>query len=409
MFEKLFENRSDEQKSNTTDWTLLTANDLLTTSKSQDLYYCRCLNALGNSIAKIPIEIKKDGENGREDFNTFYLNDVLRLRMSNYFTPFETIKSFIMTAKDKGRAGLYIVRENGFVRALLPVQVSAITVDDVGILSNSLNKILVTFSFDSMSYDCLDKDIILLRDNTFNDPFRGKNNDSYVNKSVDTNVEALKYQAKLFKGGMTNKAVIQLSSDIKEESELKRIQRKFSRLLSANTDGEDGSNRIFTIPAGYSLTPINLKLVDSQFAELKLQGKQDICNAIGVPLKLVDGTITEDEMNNYYSNEIQPQITHLEQEFNYKLLLPSERSQGIVIRFNLQAVLRTSLQKQMEIITGYVKNGVYTPNEGREFLNKPRVIGGDEITLPSGQITLSQLLEGKASWQKGNDSNGKEE
>lgn len=409
MFEKLFENRSDERKSNTTDWTLLTANDLLTTSKSQDLYYCRCLNVLGNSIAKIPIEIKKDGENGRENYNGFYLNNVLRLRMSNYFTPFETIKNFIMTAKDKGRAGLYIVRENGFVKALLPVQVSAITVDDVGILSNSLNKILVTFSFDSMSYDCLDKDIVLLRDNTFNDPFRGKNNDSYVNKSVDTNVEALKYQAKLFKGGMTNKAVIQLASDIKEESELKKIQRKFSRLLSANSDGEDGSGRVFTIPAGYTLTPINLKLADSQFAELKLQGKQDICNAVGVPLKLVDGTITEDEMNNYYSNEIQPYITHLEQELNYKLLLQSEREQGIVIRFNLQAVLRTSLQKQMEIITGYVKNGVYTPNEGREFLNKPKVKGGDEITLPSGQITLSQLLDGKASWQKGSDSNGEKE
>ena len=408
MFEKMFEKRSKTITSS--DFTITyDGNNSVYSDRFKDMYYCRCLNALGDSVAKIPIQIKKDTKKGRVDDYKFYLNNVL-FRMSNYFTSFETIKNFVMMAKDKGNAGLYIVRENGKVTALFPVEVASITVDDMGILRNSKNSVLVDFNFNNQSYSCLDKDIILFRDNNFYNELIGKSNKDYINNSVTSNVEASKYQATLFKSGMTPKLAVQTVSDIQDNDQLKKIKRKFNNLLNAPATDEEGNNRIFPIPVGFTVTPLNLKLADSQFSELKLQGKQDICNAVGVPIKLVDGTITEDEMNVFYSNVVNPFICLLEQEMNYKLLTESERKRGYKIRFNLQAVLKTSLEKQMQILTGYVKGGIYCTDEARAILGLESVEGGDTITLPSGQVSLQQIKNGDTSYlNKTQDSKENEE
>ena len=52
---------------------------------------------------------------------------------------------------------------------------------------------------------------------------------------------------------------------------------------------------------------MNLSLADSQFAELKIIGKQDITSAIGVPYSLIEkGSLTEEETIAFLSNAIIP-------------------------------------------------------------------------------------------------------
>ena len=46
-------------------------------------------------------------------------------------------------------------------------------------------------------------------------------------------------------------------------------------------------------------------------------------------------------------------------------------------KFNEKAILRTDSKTQKEVITGYVQNGIYTINEGRDLLDLPFVDGGD--------------------------------
>ncbi|WP_349398899.1 phage portal protein, partial [Clostridium perfringens] len=77
-------------------------------------------------------------------------------------------------------------------------------------------------------------------------------------------------------------------------------------------------------------------MVDSQFAELKVDGKKEIANIIGVPYKLIDnGVLTEEENISFLTNTISPIITQLEQELNYKLLTNLQIKQGYKIRFNV--------------------------------------------------------------------------
>ena len=154
---------------------------------------------------------------------------------------------------------------------------------------------------------------------------------------------------------------------------------------------------------------MNLSLADSQFAELKVIGKQDITSSIGVPYSLIEkGSLTEEETIAFLSNAIIPIIIALEQEMDWKLLTPAERKQGYKIRFNVNAMLRTSPLTQSIIIDRYLKDGAYTINDAKRVLGVPLVKGGDVVTLPSGQITLENLMKGNATWQKESTAKGGE-
>ena len=399
MFEKLFEKRSYTGE-NPFDWTswIKGEDDDFT---GNDSTYSKCINLFSENIAKLPIVTKVKTEKGDIDADNFYLYEKLRLRPNASMNAFECIKALVAMTKHYGSAGLYIDRDNkGLVKALYPVRINQFIVDNTGLINSTKNnKVLVEFTCGDVSGSCFEKDIIILRDNSING-INFRKTRSYIRDSIDTNVKAQKYQSQLFSNGLTNKIVIQLTSDIKEDKELRKVQAKFDRMYSNN-------GRVFTVPAGYNVSAMNLSLADSQFAELKIIGKQDITSAIGVPYSLIEkGSLSEEETIAFLSNAIIPIITALEQEMDWKLLTSTERKQGYKIRFNVNAMLRTSPEKQSVILDRYVKDGIYTINDCKRILGVPLVEGGDIVTLPSGQITLENLIAGKATWQKSTAKGG---
>ena len=400
MFEKLFEKRSytGENPFDWTAWAKGEDDDLV----SNDSTYSKCINLFSENIAKLPIVTKLKTERGDIDADNFYLYELLRLRPNTSMNAFECIKALVAMNKHHGSAGLFIDREKGNVKGLYPVKINQFIVDDVGLIkSTKENKVMVDFTCGDVSGSCFEKDIIILRDNSINGINFTKTK-SYIRDSVDTNIKAQKYQSQLFSSGLTNKIVVQLTSDIKDDKELRKIQSKFNKMYSSN-------GRVFTVPAGYNVSALNLSLADSQFAELKVIGKQDITSAIGVPYSLLEkGSLTEEETIAFLSNAIIPIITALEQEMDWKLLTRTERQKGYKIRFNVNAMLRTSPEKQSVILDRYVKDGIYTINDCKRILGVPLVEGGDIVTLPSGQITLENLIAGNATWQKESTAKGGE-
>ncbi|SCJ09442.1 phage portal protein%2C HK97 family [uncultured Clostridium sp.] len=398
MFEKLFEKRNYIGE-NPFDWTsfIKGEDDDFT---GNDSTYSKCINLFSENIAKLPIVTKIKSEKGDIDADSFYLYELLRLRPNPSMNAFECIKALVAMTKHYGSAGLYIDRQMGTIRGLYPVRINQFIVDNAGLISSTKeNKVLVDFTCGDVSGSCFEKDIIILRDNSING-INFRKTRTYIRDSIDTNIKAQKYQAQLFSNGLTNKIVVQLTSDIKDEKELKKTQKKFDKMYSNN-------GRVFTVPAGYNVSAMNLSLADSQFAELKVIGKQDITSAIGVPYSLIEkGSLTEEETIAFLSNAIIPIITALEQEMDWKLLTSTDRKNGYKIRFNVNAMLRTSPEKQSIILDRYVKDGIYTINDAKRILGVPLVDGGDIVTLPSGQVTLENLIAGKATWQKESTTKG---
>lgn len=85
------------------------------------------------------------------------------------------------------------------------------------------------------------------------------------------------YLNTLFDNGLTNKMVIQLTSDIRDEKELKKIQEKFGKLYSKG-------KRIFTVPAGFNVQPVNLSLADAQYEQIRRMSISQIAALFGIKM-----------------------------------------------------------------------------------------------------------------------------
>lgn len=400
ILERLFEVRADTASVN--DWKNLYSSengyDSPFDTAIKESTYFSCLKVISESIAKCNLEVRQENEQGECVDKTHSLYDLLRLRPNPYMSAADCYKTVIMLMKHYGIAGLLIDWRGSKIDGLYPVKLVNCTIDNAGLInSDKKNKILWDWQgVDGETGSVLDKDVLVLRDFTL-DGIRGSSVRTVVGQSLDTSKKSQDYLNKLFENGLTNKLVVQLTSDVKEEKELRKIQEKFSRIYATN-------GKIFTVPAGYNITPLNLSLADSQFVDLRKLSKEEIATTLQVPLSklgiLRDTAISEEQDNiKFLSDCLQIIFTQFEQEADYKLLTKTDREKGYKIRFNIAVMLRVDQKTQSEVITNYVKNGVYDLDYARNLVGVKKLGGEPIITFPSGQVLLEDLRKGNTSYQ----------
>ncbi|ACL77253.1 phage portal protein [Ruminiclostridium cellulolyticum] len=374
-------------------------------SLKESTYYS-AIKIISKSVAKCSLQVKLESEKGEDLAKNHYLFDKLRLRFNSYMSSIDAMKAFVAISKHEGISGLFINRDvKGTIEGLYPVKITQITIDNAGIIKGTKsNKVLYDFEcVEGETGSCFDKDIIILRDFTL-DGIKTNATRKILSESLDTSVKSQDYLNTLFTNGLTNKVVVQLSSDIKDEKEIKKMQDKFNRIYSSN-------GKIFTVPAGYSIDALNLSLADAQYEQLRRLSKEEIACMMGVPLSklgFVKENAKSEEQDNlkFLSDTLLIIFEAIEQEMDWKLLTEKERKQGYKIRFNINVLLRTDSKTQSEVINSYVNNGVYDLDYARGILGVPKLGGEPIITLPSGQILLKDLLSGNVSYLKNKSGEG---
>ena len=358
--------------------------------------YFTCIKVISESISKCNFVIKQETDSGEVVAKEHYLYDLLKLRPNPYGNAVDVFKTYVAIAKHYGIAGLYIDRKGSKVNALYPVKITNVIVDDAGLIkSTKRNKVLYDFqSVNGEIGSCFDNDIMILRDFTL-DGINEKATKNLLSKSLNTSIKSQEYLNTLFQNGLTNKMIVQLTSSIKEENEIKKTQEKFDRIYSNN-------NRVFTVPAGYNISALNMSLADSQFAELRFLSKKDMAGAMQVPLTKIgessDNASSIEQDNLRFLDSLQVVFNQIEQESDWKLLTSTERKKGYKIRANVNVLLRMDAKTQSEVVSTYVKNGIYDLDYGRSILGVPLIGGEPIITFPSGQVMLDQLRKGEVSY-----------
>ena len=195
---------------------------------------------------------------------------------------------------------------------------------------------------------------------------------------------------------MTAKAVLSYTGDLSKEK-----RDAFVAGIEQYARGElkgRGIQNIIPIPVGTTLTPLNIKLTDSQFLELRQYSASQIAAAFGVmPSSIGDYTKSsyasqEAQQLSYLINTLLFRLKTYEEEIAYKLLTPKQRSQGLFIKFNEKAALRTDTKTQAEILASYVNQGLMTHNEAREQLDLPSKEEGNDLVIGNGaSIPLKYL------------------
>ena len=397
IWDKLLEKR---EATNVNDWKEVynSANgyDINTVSTSfKESDYYKCIKIISSDIAKVPLLVKQSTEDGERIATEHPLYNILKNRPNPYMSAVDFFKGMEATRQHNGDSACLIVRNiRNQVTGLYPIVIKEILIDDVGLLKSkkAVNPIVVTYTCgkDGQDYTARYEDILHFKGFTL-DGMTSMCVRKSLKTTLDTALSAKDYQRELFANGMTSKAVIQLTSDIKEEKELKKIQAKFDRMYSSK-------GKILTVPAGYTVTPLNLSLTDAEFSILRKMGTVDIFTSFGVPLYL--GGMLEGYNNNameqaslsFLNDTLQVEFTSIEQEGNYKLLTEADRKNKYYLEFDTTYLYKVDSKTLSTMLVLQVQNGILRPNEARRKLGYGDDFNGDELLLHSGMMPLSRVL-----------------
>ena len=200
--------------------------------------------------------------------------------------------------------------------------------------------------------------------------------------TIQGSVKAQKVLEELYESGMTSKAVLQYTGSI-NDANVKQLVAEIGKYLKE--DGNAGAKKLIPMPQGFNLTPLNMKLADSQFLEIKQYTALQIASAFGVkPYQVGDYTKSsyasaEAQQLSFLVDTLLYIVKQYEEEIGYKLLSDGEEAAGYHAKFNTGVILRADQQTQINTLSAAVSNFLMTPNEAREKLDLPAKEGGDRL------------------------------
>ena len=146
---------------------------------------------------------------------------------------------------------------------------------------------------------------------------------------------------------------------------------------------------------GFSLNPLNVKLADNQFVEVRQYTALQIASAFGIkPYQIGDYTKSsyasaEAQQLSFYVDTLLYIVKQYEEEISYKLLSRSEIDNGYHFKFNVAVILRADLATQINTLSTGVANFIYTPNEARAMLDLEAKDGGDRLLGNGSSIPVN--------------------
>ena len=368
--------------------------------------YFACLKVLSESVGKLPLKLLQHNEDGgvvtaRGHPLYFALHD----RPNPYMTSTTFWSTMEQNRNHHGDAYAWI-KGAGKKTSLwiLPSEDVEIWYDDKKILSD-VPDIYYIYSHGGKLYKFSSEQIIHLKTSSSFDGIKGIPVREQLKSTISGKKKKKKMLNQMYKSGFTAKAVVQYTADLSGEN-LRKFKEKIEDFAGSDLDDKEVKN-IIPIPVGTTLTPLNVKLADSQFIDIKKYSALQIASAFGIkPNQIGDYekssyASAEAQQLSFYVDTLLYILKQYEEELNYKLLSREEIDNGYYFKFNVAVILRADLKTQIETLSQAVSNFIYTPNEARALLDKPAKPGGDRLLGNGASIPVELAgtqytnLEGK--------------
>ena len=368
-----------------------------------EVTYFTCLKMLSETLGKMPIKFYQQTENGVERAEPNDAYELLRNRPNPLMTPTTFWSTVENNRNHYGNAYVWIRRE--FVRKkyggelrikdlwIMPSSDVTVIVDDKGIFG-AKGDIYYWYSdkHSGEMYVFRSADVMHFKTSLSFDGITGAPVREILKATIEGGLNSQTFMNNLYKGGLTARAALQYTGDLSTKLEKQLISK-----LESYANGANNAGKFIPIPIGMKLEPLNIKLTESQFFELKKFTALQIAGALGIK----PNQINDYEKSSYSNSETQNISFYIdtelyilkqyEEEINYKILDPGERKKRKYFKFNESVILRTDAKTQAEILTGYVKAGIKTPNEARELLSDCKKEGGDELICVGSYQRVSQI------------------
>lgn len=356
--------------------------------------YFACMKVLSESIGKLPLKLlqynNRNGvKNARKNPYYYLVHD----RPNKYMTATNFWSTVEFNRNHYGNAYVLIDTKKDGKKSLWILESKDVEVwyDDAKLIKDQPD---IYYIYTSPAGRMVFGSEEILHFKTFNtlDGYVGISVADQLKMTIKGNQKAQSLINKMYESGFTAKAVLQYTGSLNDEN-MKTFVKGIEDYAKGNLR-EKGIENIIPIPVGSTLTPLNVKLADNQFVEVKQYSALQIASAFGIkPTQIGDYTKSsyssaEAQQLAFYVDTLLYIIKQYEEELTYKLLSEDEVQKGLHFKFNVAVILRADLKTQIESLSKGVSNFIYTPNEARALLDLEAKSGGDRLLGNGASIPI---------------------
>lgn len=373
--------------------------------KLSEATYFACLKILSESMGKLPLHMLQKTHKGIVPSDKDDLYSLLKLRPNPYMTSSIFWSTVEMNRNHYGNAYVWKRYQGSSIKDLwiMPSDRVSLVYDNDGTFGAE-DKLWYQYS-DSRSgkiYVFPHDDVLHFKTSISFDGMTGIPVSEMLKYTVDGALESQGFMNNLYKTGLTGKAVLEYTGDLEKDAKT-RLVKGFEEFAN----GSQNAGKIIPVPLGMKLVPLDIKLTDSQFFELKKYSALQIAAAFGIK----PNQINDYEKSSYASAEAQNLAFYIdtllfivkqyEEEITYKVLSTMLIKDGYFFKFNVNVILRADIKSQMEALSKGVNNGIYSPNDARGYLDLPAKDGGDVLMVNGNYIPITEV--GKQYSRKGGE------
>lgn len=374
--------------------------------------YFACMKVLSEAIGKLPLKLLRYNEHhGVETARNHPLYYVLHDRPNPYMTASTFWSTVEYNRNHYGNAYVWI-KGAGADTTLWILPSSDVTVwyDDAKILADQPD-IYYLYSAGGSNYRFGSEEILHFKSSNTLDGIVGVSVSEQLEMTINGASKSQSMLNKLYDSGFTAKAVLNYTGSLNDANVKELV--KMTEAYGKGKLRDEGIENIIPIPLGFNLTPLNLKLADSQFIEIKQYTALQIASAFGIkPYQIGDYTKSsyasaEAQQLSFYVDTLLYIIKQYEEEVTYKLLSRDDVDKGYHFKFNVSVILRADLATQINTLSTGVANFIYTPNEARAMLDLEAKPGGNKL-LGNGSSIPVELTGSQYTQKETNKKDPKE-
>lgn len=379
--------------------------------------YFACNKVLSEAIGKLPLKLlRHTDKNGVETARDHPLYKKLHDRPNPYMTSSIFWSTVEYIRNHKGNAYVWIQGAGETLNLwLLPTDEVEVWYDDSKILADQPD-IYYIYSHGGKRYQFGSEEILHFKTSNTLDGLLGISVQNQLKLTINGAVKSQKMLNKMYTSGFTAKATLQYTGNLNDTN-----VKTFAQNIEKYSKGElakEGIENIIPIPLGSQLTPLNVKLADNQFIEVKQYTALQIASAFGIkPYQIGDYTKSsyasaEAQQLSFYVDTLLYIIKQYEEELTYKLLTDDEIAKGYHFKFNIDVIMRSDFATKVNTLSTATNSFLMTPNEARSKMDLPNVPEGDRL-LGNGasipvQYTGSQYITNKPEENPGDSDENNE-
>ena len=356
------------------------------TAMKLSAFYCG-VNQISNAVAMLPIDVAKyDNDEKRPISHPLW--KLLNLSPDGKYNHFNVFKMAIESVILTGNAYFYIERDDRLnVKALRYINSDFVTPI---VTEGSKVKYIVTGMKEAV--DAINMIHLWMH---VDESFNGISLIKYAYSTLKGAYDAENSAAKFYRGGAGLNGILKANATLTNEQK-KQIRESWNQAFSVDGNG------IAVLPAGLDYQSVQISPEDASLIDNREFNITEIARFLNIsPIKLfqlkeVSYSSLESTQLYFLSDTIAPYCSMIEEEFNRKLVKPSEVGK-IGVFFNFTSALSTNRQAEGEYYRMMLTNGIMTINEIRGRIGLPKIEdkAGDTHFVQISYGTAEDIAEGK--------------